>query len=353
MPSQSCSLCGNSPRATSWAYGPTGGARDASRVDCETCGSYVITGRQEVNSRRLSQEDRYRLSAITRNATERGEIVELTTENEQQLLDSTRSASPPEQAEMLLANIASKSNPPGKSVPLNPKTDYPLVCAMGPEGLQFVAKALVHSNLIHPTGPDESGIPNYQITMAGYAQLDAKRKRKAEAEQAAPDIDGPTGLLRREVFDRDVTEMAEDLTSNRLPLALIMVDIDHFKEVNDTYGHPKGDAVLKGVAERVASAAKGKGRVYRYGGDEMAVVLPNHASHEALALAERVRRALDSVPVADVKVTASFGVACIPDHGADPEQLKQAADRALYDAKERGRNCVRVYGEGPPLPGSP
>ena len=100
-------------------------------------------------------------------------------------------------------------------------------------------------------------------------------------------------------------------------------------------------------------AARGKGRVYRYGGEEIAIILSNHSAEEALAVAERCRRHVEGGPVAGVAVSMSFGVACVPDHAADGSNLLAAADRALYDAKDRGRNLVRLSGEpAPARPGS-
>ncbi len=305
---------------------------------------------RNINNRSVSREDRYRLQGITRNASERGEIVELSSESVRSLLASARIPSPPEQADLLLAYLDDKSAAPGQSVFL-PYTDYPVIYAKGAEGLIFIARSLVEKGLLRQT--DDRAIPQYAVTLDGYAHLDAKRKPKPDDEPAAADIDGLTGLRKREAFDRDIPKMVEGAKSDGAPLALVMVDIDHFKKVNDTHGHPKGDAVLKGVAEHLARAAKHKGRAYRYGGEEMAVLLPNHTVDEAVAVAERARAAIDSAPVADVKVAASFGVACYPEHASDAESLKEAADKALYDAKHQGRNCVRLFGESPPAMPAP
>ena len=131
-------------------------------------------------------------------------------------------------------------------------------------------------------------------------------------------------------------------------MGLVLADIDHFKRVNDTHGHPRGDAVLRSVAAVIQEAAHEKGTPYRYGGEEIAVILPNHSKNEAIAVAERLRLAVESEAHAEVPVTASLGVAVVPDHAVDAVELLKAADKALYDAKNLGRNLVRCTGDAEP-----
>ena len=132
------------------------------------------------------------------------------------------------------------------------------------------------------------------------------------------------------------------------PLSLIMVDVDHFKKVNDTHGHVTGDKVLKGVAEILKKKVRG-GSAYRYGGEEMAVLLPKAELEGAVQVAERLRAAIEAHKIAGVKVTASFGVAQFEPGLADPPALVEKADQALYKAKEGGRNRV-VAAPKPALP---
>jgi diguanylate cyclase (GGDEF)-like protein len=160
--------------------------------------------------------------------------------------------------------------------------------------------------------------------------------------------DALTKLWNRGCFDSELPHNIAEEERTKQPLSLIMVDIDHFKEVNDTHGHLKGDDVLAGVASCILSVTKNKGRVYRYGGEEIVVILNNYDTQEAIAVAERIRRTLESTPIADISVTASFGVGTFPDHGGNSTEIIKAADTALYDAKNRGRNLVRVVGEPEP-----
>jgi diguanylate cyclase (GGDEF)-like protein len=120
----------------------------------------------------------------------------------------------------------------------------------------------------------------------------------------------------------------------------VMADIDHFKKINDRHGHPVGDAVLREVASRLLRVVEGKGLAFRYGGEEYAVILPNHSLDEALAVAERVRTAVEAEQAAGVSVTSSYGVAIVPSHASTVDTWLKAADDALYDAKRLGRNLV-------------
>jgi diguanylate cyclase (GGDEF)-like protein len=157
-----------------------------------------------------------------------------------------------------------------------------------------------------------------------------------------------TQLWDRGTLDSEFPQILADAASTKRPLGLIMMDIDHFKKVNDTHGHPKGDAVLAETAERIISIVEGKGRAYRYGGEEIAIFLPNHNTQEAIAVAERTRRTLERAPIGGLTITASFGVAVFPDHVSTGTEIVSAADKALYEAKNRGRNLVRVFDEPPP-----
>lgn len=159
------------------------------------------------------------------------------------------------------------------------------------------------------------------------------------------DLDSLTKLWTRGCFDSELQKYFEEAKSAKSPLSIIMVDIDHFKTVNDTYGHPKGDEVLAGVASSILSITKNKGQPYRYGGEEMVVILNNYDTKEAMTVAERIRRNLESTPIAGISITASFGVGTFPAHGDSIAEIIKAADDALYDAKNRGRNLVRIYGE--------
>ncbi len=131
-----------------------------------------------------------------------------------------------------------------------------------------------------------------------------------------------------------------------------MIDLDHFKSINDDFGHPAGDEVLRQAASAAKNVTQGKGNVYRYGGEELAVLLPNHSQVEGAAVAERIRLAIDALDVQSIDrgVSASLGVAAFPEVASAAAQLLEQADNALYCSKENGRNrvtCAEKSGTAP------
>jgi diguanylate cyclase (GGDEF)-like protein/PAS domain S-box-containing protein len=135
----------------------------------------------------------------------------------------------------------------------------------------------------------------------------------------------------------------------RRSLSVVLADIDHFKAVNDTYGHAAGDQVLRVFADLLKGSYRASDIVCRYGGEEFLILLPDMTSEGACARTEQLRAALarESIVFEDatIRVTASFGVATFPDHRLTRDVLIAAADHALYEAKERGRNRVEVYSQ--------
>jgi len=130
-------------------------------------------------------------------------------------------------------------------------------------------------------------------------------------------------------------------------VAVIMLDLDHFKRVNDTKGHGVGDIVLMEIAALLKRHIRGSDIACRFGGEEFTLVLPNATPHSARTRAEAICRAVREESDRLVGVTASLGVAVFPDSTADPEALLRVADQALYQAKGRGRDQVRVFSRGP------
>jgi diguanylate cyclase (GGDEF)-like protein len=159
--------------------------------------------------------------------------------------------------------------------------------------------------------------------------------------------DGLTGLLNRRTFDVDAAAEVALSARHGRPLAIAMIDIDHFKAVNDTYGHPTGDAVLRAVAERIAGSLRDSDTAYRYGGEEFAVLLRETDGPGALRVAERIRRDVErGFAGQDPAVTVSSGVAERSPAATDLTGVLEAADAALYAAKSEGRNRVRCADVG-------
>jgi diguanylate cyclase (GGDEF)-like protein len=161
--------------------------------------------------------------------------------------------------------------------------------------------------------------------------------------------DGLTGLVNHRTFQERIGEMLAraDRTSGRQ--ALLLTDIDHFKKVNDTYGHPTGDVVLKGVAQVVRDCVRKVDVAARYGGEEFAVVLEGTDLQGARQLAERIRQEVGKQVFQSEKgpfsCTLSLGIAVYPDDGKDAKTLIADADQALYHAKHSGRNRAVAYAE--------
>ncbi len=156
-------------------------------------------------------------------------------------------------------------------------------------------------------------------------------------------LDPLTGIFnRRHFFELSAAEL-ERARRYDAPVSLVLFDLDHFKEVNDTYGHQAGDSVLRAVASACSDRLRSFDVLGRYGGEEFAVLLPEIGPEGALAVAERLRRGIAAAEhdVTDADVTASFGVASVATAaGVDLDELLHLADQALYRAKRRGRDCV-------------
>lgn len=172
----------------------------------------------------------------------------------------------------------------------------------------------------------------------------AERTRELEeanarlAELAA--FDALSGAANRRNFDQALSAEAHRSHRYGRPLAVILADIDRFKNVNDTHGHAAGDDVIRGLAATLAANCRSSDLVARYGGEEFAVLLPETRAEQAVELAERLRHAIESADYGNVgRITASFGVAELGADGS-PTEVVANADRALYEAKAQGRNRV-------------
>jgi diguanylate cyclase (GGDEF)-like protein len=164
--------------------------------------------------------------------------------------------------------------------------------------------------------------------------------------------DGLTGLRNARYFHTRLAEEHAETERTGRPLAVVVLDLDHFKRVNDRYGHPVGDDVLVNAARAIASVTRHGETAARVGGEEFALLLPDDTGRGAAEVAERVRRAIEEseTPLPDqkserVRITASAGVASTAElAGASVQELFRAADEALYRAKREGRNRTVVAG---------
>lgn len=163
--------------------------------------------------------------------------------------------------------------------------------------------------------------------------------------------DGLTGLQNHRTFHHNLQEELQRAGRYQHDLVMLMLDIDHFKRVNDTYGHLAGDAVLKALAHRVLAETRNVDSVYRYGGEEIAILMPETHTAEAADIAQRIRRTIENHNFVlneqqTINLTVSIGVASFPQQASSGDELVNAADQALYSAKQAGRNQVRVWTAG-------
>lgn len=153
--------------------------------------------------------------------------------------------------------------------------------------------------------------------------------------------DALTGALPRDALDRHWQQLCEQATLHGSPCSLLVFDVDHFKSINDAFGHRRGDAVLKEVVQRVQAGTRDTDGLYRYGGDEFVLVLPGSGKHEAAELAQRLLAAVREPMGADrLAVGLSIGLVSLPEDGHDPAALFERADARCYDAKRGGRGQV-------------
>lgn len=182
------------------------------------------------------------------------------------------------------------------------------------------------------------------------AQIEEMRTCLAEAREDGL-RDPLTNLANRRKFEQTLVQEVAEAKSDGTEMCLVMLDIDHFKAVNDTFGHVVGDGVLKYVASLLTKNVKGRDAAARYGGEEFAIILPQTKAQHAESLVEQVRIQLEQTKLVLTesnrplgKITASFGIAQLR-HDDDPQKLIQRADAKLYEAKNQGRN--RIVCDGP------
>jgi diguanylate cyclase (GGDEF)-like protein len=182
------------------------------------------------------------------------------------------------------------------------------------------------------------------VLTAGIADRALSFRRERDVAQHLAQHDGLTGVLNRRAAQSRLDELFSRSRAATTPLSVFFLDLDHFKAINDRYGHAAGDAVLVAVSRRIAAQLRSDDVLGRWGGEEFVVILPGAPAEAARATGERIRRAIEAEPVGVeaqlIAVTVSVGVAMLGSHNSNSAELVQRADEALYRAKEHGRNRV-------------
>jgi diguanylate cyclase (GGDEF)-like protein len=209
-------------------------------------------------------------------------------------------------------------------------------------GGQVIGSVLVE----HEAVLGDKGDQHLADSVSQAAPVLANLRNLALAQRRAA-TDALTGLPNRRAVQDTLARMCAQASRNVQPLTAISVDLDHFKDINDRFGHDMGDRVLAQVSTLLKATLRASDFVGRLGGEEFIVLAPDTGLQGARTLAENLRLALESEAVAglDRDITASFGVAVLPDHAGNADVLLRLSDRALYSAKNRGRNRVEVVDE--------
>jgi diguanylate cyclase (GGDEF)-like protein len=185
------------------------------------------------------------------------------------------------------------------------------------------------------------------LTMfANQAGLAIENSQLYEQTLIKAHTDSLTGLWNHGYFQYCLQEELNSAQKNSQPLSIIMADLDNFKMYNDAYGHQKGDQILKQIARLLSLSARKQDSIYRYGGEEFAIILARTNKHDARAIAERIKTTIEkydfqqtNIPT-DKRLTVSSGLATFPDDAANKDTLLACADKALYEAKHQGKNRI-------------
>lgn len=220
--------------------------------------------------------------------------------------------------------------------------------ALKSSGFDEATLSRVIDELINGAQGMRSSVTELQSTVAGHSEEVESLKEALQQAIGEAMTDPLTGLNNRRAFDRIISEVIDGGTTSAHSHSLLMLDVDHFKKVNDTYGHVFGDKVLRSIAHVLQGKVKGADSVARFGGEEFAVLLPKTAAKGAQVVAEQIREAVEKGRIRGTgkaedagKITISIGVALYR-VGDTAESFIERADKALYKSKSDGRNRVTL-----------
>ncbi len=220
---------------------------------------------------------------------------------------------------------------------------------------QFVVVDLESTNgtylndeLIHEASLQDGDRIRIGDTVLRFSFQDEVDLRYMDEIMALIHLDNLTGLLCKRTFDYEFDKVLFDYRERGRPVSVAMMDLDHFKKVNDTYGHTTGSYVISRVGELIRNFLGDSGVAGRFGGEEFIAFFPNMDREQSWVVCNKFRLELENSTFhyeeAAVKLTISIGIAECPRDGSDPKTLVKKADKALYEAKGKGRNRVCIYG---------
>jgi diguanylate cyclase (GGDEF)-like protein len=211
--------------------------------------------------------------------------------------------------------------------------------------LEFANDASAQANV----GPEslQQSRQRLAATLAGQVALAIASLRLRETLRDQSIRDSLTGLFNRRFMQESLDRELQRARRKKRPLAVVFLDLDHFKQFNDSFGHDAGDTVLRTIAELFRQHFRGDDVICRYGGEEFAIILPESTAKDAVKRANQLRLQARKLKVRHHDqildpVTLSIGVAAFPEHGSTPEELLQAADQCLYQSKSEGRDRVTL-----------
>jgi len=214
------------------------------------------------------------------------------------------------------------------------------VLLTGEVGLSDISQAietnLIHKFILKPWEPELLRLHMHEAEST--LRLLGERDRFKELSITDP----VTELTNHRFFQEKLRLEIQKAKQTKTAVSLIMIDVDHFKILNDQFGHPRGDQILSMLAQKLASEMKPQYSLSRYGGEEFVVIMPKTSAEFAFAFAEVLRNSVSQIPSLQFRLSISLGVASYPEHGLDADEVLAVADQALYLAKKQGRNMTVI-----------
>lgn len=319
---------------------------DILRVNCPLCGVYAITDTL-LNSdfNRISQDNKILLSAYLRNNSSVENLLTLNSYNVNDLVE-----------------LASQNGNIRISQKLNKILDYIIQSTNSTIGVQVGFDLFHDFTLFYCKNSHELKSLLMELSKKGWVEVFYNNPRIIAVSltvggleyyetltEEDSELDADLKILRKEYLNKNLQKIIDNATNQNIPVSFIMVDIDHFKKFNDEYGHLIGDDVLKATCSLMLETVGNKGKVVRFGGEEICAILPSCEVNEAKDLAEEIRVRIESYSFnvqgkVNLKITISAGVSGVIEKIKDKELIERA-DKALRLSKFKGRNQINIYNE--------